>query len=180
MSVYKLTCFLKEGPATLYPLLRPLNFQLTRDQSMIWTNGELSFQITPLTSRGRGLNGYHISYRGNPESCSYLMDQFLGAFDPLISGIEWVSESDLARPELIRLSEKANFMKCSLLGLYEHKGVGIVLLPNSEIHLQIRCRQISNSNLPALMSDIMNVAAVYEEKPIDLFSFAEERSMVYS
>lgn len=180
MSVYKITCLIEEEPAVLFPLLLPMQFKLSKNNSITWQNEKTSFEITPFTSRGRGVFGYHITFIGNPESCRYLMDQFLSPFKPLISGIEWIHQSIKTQSDLIRLSEQHRFLKCSHRGLYEKNGVGVVLLPNAEIHLQIRCRKISVSNLPNILLEITDIASVYQEKPVDLFSFNEELCEVFS
>jgi len=138
MSVYRLTCFIKEEPHVLFPLLLPLRFKWSNRESITWSDEVTEFKIIPFATKGRETMGYRIHFKGTPDACQYLMDQFLSSFNPTISGIEWVHESDKNQSELIKAAERSNYLRGSLYGLFEHKGIGIVVLPTNDIHLQIR------------------------------------------
>lgn len=173
MTVFKLSCFMKDEPAVLFPLLLPLRFKRSENQSITWQDGGTEFTIIPFSSRGREIVGYRIVFKGTPEAFDYLLDQFLSRFKPLISGIEWIHSSGKSQSELVRLAEKSPYLRCSQYGLYEHRGIGIVLLPNGEINLQIRNQSITTRNVLQHMQTLEETAAVFLPKPIDLFSFAE-------
>lgn len=173
MAVFKLSCFMKEEPAILFPLLLPMHFKWSDNHSITWKNEGTEFTIIPFSTRGREIVGYRIVFTGTPEAFDYLLDQFLSRFKPLISGIEWIHSSDKSQSELIRLAENSPYLRCSQYGLYEHKGIGIVLLPSSEINLQIRNQSITTRNVLQHMRAIEETASVFLPKTIDLFSFAE-------
>lgn len=84
--------------------------------------------------------GYRVLFTGSEESCQYLFDQSMARFSPSISGIEWVHQTELSQIELIKRAEKAGYQRGSLYVLYEHDGIGLVLLPNGDINIQIRNR----------------------------------------
>ena len=84
--------------------------------------------------------GYRVLFTGSEESCQYLFDQSMARFSPSISGIEWVQQTELSQIELIKRAEKAGYQRGSLYVLYEHDGIGLVLLPNGDINIQIRNR----------------------------------------
>ncbi len=173
-SLYRITCFMKEGPTKLFPMLLPLQFTWTERQSITWSSEKLFFKIVPFASAGREKSGYRIHFNGNPEELQYLMDQFLSTFQPEFTGIEWVHESDKSQTELIRLADRNHFTRSSIRGIYEREQVGVVLLPSNTVHLQIRNHSITLRNLSEHMRAIEITAQTFLEKPVDLFSFAEE------
>ncbi|MEK5071775.1 hypothetical protein [Sporosarcina sp. FSL K6-1508] len=175
--MYRLTCFIQEEPHVLFPLLLPLRFKWTERQSITWTDGVTEFKIVPFASKGRGTMGYRIHFKGTPDACQYLMDQFLNRFNPLINGIEWIHKSEKTQSELIRIAEQSHYSRCSLHGIYENKEIGIVILPTNDIHLQIRGQKILVRNVSKFMRDMESTGAVFLDKPIDLFSFAEEAEL---
>lgn len=172
---YRLTFFIKEEPALLFPLLLPFHFKWAEQNSIRWENEGTRFQIIPFTSKGTDMMGYRVLYTGNPDSFVYLADQFLGSFSPTYSGIEWMYESGQTQDELVRIAEKYKFTRCSMYGLYEQDKIGIVLLKNGEINLQIRNRSITSRNIASFMYEIEMVSRAFQPKEIDLFSFMDER-----
>lgn len=114
--------------------------------------------------------GYRVLFTGSVESCQYLFDQSMARFSPSISGIEWVHQTELSQIELIKRAEKAGYQRGSLYGLYEHDGIGLELLPNGDINIQIRNRFIQAKQLYRLMARIEEVAAPFLPKPYDLFN----------
>lgn len=171
---YRITCFIKEDPAALFPLLIPFHFKWGERNSIVWEKEGTRFQIIPFSTRGTDSMGYRLIFTGNPDTFVYLADQFLGAFSPEYSGIEWIFESEKSQEELVRLAEKAKYTRCSMYGLYEYNKIGIVLLKNGDINLQIRNRNINSRNLASFMYDIESVANAFQPKKIDLFSFLNE------
>lgn len=171
---FRLTFFTKEEPAVLFPLLLPYHFKWGKQNSIIWEKEGTCFQIIPFSSRGTESMGYRILYTGNPDTFVYLADQFLGSFEPSYSAIEWMYESGHAQEELVKLAEKNKYTRCSMYGLYEQNKVGIVLMKNGDINLQIRNRSITSRNLANFMYDMETVALAFQPKKIDLFSYLDE------
>lgn len=176
--MYKLTCFMKEDHNILFPMLLPLRFKWSERQSVVWEDGENYFRIVPFAVNGRETKGYRIYFKGSSESFRYLINQFLGCFKPTISAIEWISNTDKSQSELIRLAKQKRYLPCSMYGIYEHDGVGIVLMPNSEIHLQIRNQPITFRNLPHFLEKLNGISSSFTETPYDLFSFAKGAEIV--
>lgn len=170
MGEYKIVCFLREEPNILFPLLLPLRFQWSEKQTLTWQDEFCHFRIVPFSSAGRESMGYRVLFTGSVESCQYLFDQSLSRFSPSINGIEWVHQTGLRQSELIVRAEKAGYQRGTLYGLYEHEGIGLVLLPNGEINIQIRNRFIQAKQLYKLMARIEEVAAPFFPKPFDLFN----------
>ena len=171
---YRITCFLPEEPAVLFPLLLPFHFRWGERNSLVWENEGTRFQLIPFSTKGTDSMGYRLMFTGNPDTFVYLADQFLGTFSPEYSGIEWMLESGKTQEELVKLAEKATYTRCSMYGLYEHNKVGIVLLKNGDINLQIRNRNINSRNLASYMYDIESIASAFLPKKMDLFSFLGE------
>jgi len=169
---------MEQDPSVLFPLLIPLRFKWSDRNSIIWKNEDTEFKIIPFASKGREKMGYRIEFKGSPESCQYLMDQFLSRFNPQISCIEWVHESDMPQKELVKLAEKSKYQRGSLYGIYDHDGIGVVLLHSNTVHLQVRDHSLTTRSLLRFMQSIEVTASVFLEKPIDLFSFAEEGEFV--
>ncbi|MDX1807713.1 MAG: hypothetical protein R3267_11870 [Paenisporosarcina sp.] len=179
MSEFKIVCFIKEEPTILFPLLLPFRFQWSDKQTLTWQDEFCHFRIVPFSSVGRESMGYRVVFTGSVESCQYLFDQSLSRFSPSISGIEWTHQTGLTQSQLVNRAEKAGYTRGSLLGLYEHKGIGIVLLPNGDINIQIRNRHIQAKNLYKLMGDMETAAAPFLPKPFDLFNLDGVRDEVY-
>lgn len=169
---YRITCFLREEPSVLFPMLLPMNFHWTERHSITWSSEGLYFKIVPFLIAGREKSGYRIHFNGRPDEFQYLLDQFLGNFQLKFSGIEWVHESEKSQDELIRLAERHKFKRSSIRGIFENEQVGVVLLPTNAVHLQVRNQEITLRNLTAHMQLIDQTAAAFLERPLDLFSFA--------
>lgn len=173
MGQFRLVCFLKEEPETLFPLLMPLRFYKHRDGSLCWQQEGVEFSIHPFATRGRESMGYRVYYNGTPEGCQFLMDQTLARFDVSISGIEWIHQTEMSQRELIQLAEKGRMKRGSMPGFYEVGEIGVVLMPDSTIHLQIRNRIIPIGRLAQLLQSINEVAEMFRQDTFDLFSLAE-------
>ncbi|WP_028393919.1 hypothetical protein [Bacillus cihuensis] len=175
--MFRVTCFVKEKPATLLPLFLPLRFVWTKKNGVVWKNENVEFRIQPFTSEGRESHGYRIFFCGNPEAFQYLFDLSIGQFSPTITGVEYTGESEESQNSLVRLAEKNGFSRGSLYGIYEHKGIGVVLLPSGEFNLQIRNRKLTCSSIKNVMNNIEEVAEVFRPDHYDLFSFLEETAV---
>lgn len=175
-SNYRVTLFIKEEPSVLFPMLLPFHFKWSKQNSILWENEGTKFQIIPFTSKGTDTMGYRIIFTGNPDSFVYLADQFLGCFSPTYSGIEWEFQSGKSQEELVKQAEKSKFQRCSMYGLYEQDKIGIVLMKNGDINLQIRNRSITSRNVGSFMYDIETIASVFlPKKTLDIFSFMDDR-----
>lgn len=174
MAHFRLVCFLKEEPEELFPLLMPLRFQRHRDGSLKWQQENSDFSIHPFATRGRESMGYRVYYNGTPEGCQFLMNQTLARFDVTVSGIEWIHDTGMTQKELIRLAETNQLERGSMLGFYERNGIGIVLMPDGTIHLQIRNRPIPLVRLAQLLQSISEVAELFKQDTYDLFSVAAQ------
>lgn len=164
---------MKEGPNVLFPMLLPFQFTWSKGEAVIWKDGQCSFEIVSFSVRGRETNGYRILYKGAAESFPKLLNKFLGTFELSFSGIEWVADTEHSQSELIRLAEQNQFTYCSMYGLYEYQDVGIVLMPNSQVHLQIRNQRITSRNVLAHMQKIEGISTRFSRQPLDLFSVME-------
>ncbi|MEK3977336.1 hypothetical protein MKZ20_21775 [Psychrobacillus sp. FSL K6-2684] len=176
---YRVTCFMEKEPSEIFPLLLPLHFKWAERESIVWEKNGIRLQIIPFSSKGSDSMGYRILYHGNPDTFVKLMDHFLGGFTPFFSGIEWINQTKNSQESLVKLAEEERYERCSMYGLYEHKGVGIVLMPSGEVNLQVRNRKINSFNLSKLMYCIESVAAAFQPKAVDLFSFLEKEQEVY-
>ena len=175
VNMFKVTCFMDKEPHILFPLLLPLRFTWSSNQSIVWKNESTEFKIVPFSRNGREKKGYRIHFKGSPEAFRYLFDQSIARFNPEITAIEWVHTSDKAQSQLVRIAELHEYRRCTQYGLYEKEDVSIVLMPSSEIHLQYRDRKIHCSRVPTLMEKMEQTASVFiEKKPFDLFSFEGE------
>lgn len=163
---------MKEESNILFPLLLPLNFKWTKRQTVIWEDGSTSFEVAPFKVNGRESYGYRVLYSGSSEVFQYLFDRFLGCFKPTISGIELVWQSDQSQNDLISKAEK-HYKRGSMFGLYEDGEVGIILMPTSEVNLQVRNQAITGRNIRKFMNRMDCVATTFRRNPVDLFSFME-------
>lgn len=173
-ATYRITCFMKQEPSQLFPLLLPLHFKWEKRNSIIWEREGTSFQLIPFSTKGSESMGYRILYVGNPDTFVYLVDQFLGSFTPVFSGIEWIYESGVSQDGLVSIAEREQFTRCSMYGLYEHKKIGVVLQKTGEINLQIRNRNITSHNMASYMYGIESIASYFLPKEPDLFSLLDE------
>ncbi|MEK5209641.1 hypothetical protein [Psychrobacillus sp. FSL H8-0510] len=171
---YSVTCFMKEDPSELFPLLLPLHFKHAEKQSLLWRHEQTTFQIVPFSTRGTESRGYRLLFSGSPDSFRYIIDQFLGAFEPSFSGIEWIYQTDFSQNELVKLAEKQGYTRCSMFGLYEQEKVGIVLMQSGVVNCQVRNHGITNRNIASYMQKIEDVSATFQPKTHDLFSYHEE------
>lgn len=174
---YRITCFLKEEPAVLFPMLLPFHFKWGERNSIVWERENVRFQLIPFSSKGTESMGYRIMFNGNPDTFVYLADQFLGSFAPTYSGIEWIYQSEKTQDEAVKIAEKHKFQRCSMYGLYEHNKVGIVLMKTGDINLQIRNLALNSRNLSSYMYEIEHVASSFLPKVPDLFSILDEEIM---
>ncbi len=65
----------------------------------------------------------------------------------MITGVECTISSSLKQQQLIQLAKETRYKDCSMPGLYEMEGVGIVLLKNGEVNFQMRNRRFTIGSL---------------------------------
>lgn len=144
---FKVTCFFREEPERLFTILSAKHFQRRNKDTVIWTHRKNTLEIVPFSHRGRETNGYRCYFEGNTEVFQYAFDNLSANLQPTITGIECTIETGKPQQELVRLAEKAGYHRCSMYGLYEKDGVGIVLLKNGEVNFQLRNRHFSVGRL---------------------------------
>lgn len=177
LTNFKVTCFLDEEANILFPMLLPLRFHWTSQNSVVWENETTRFEIVPFTRNGREKKGYRIHFKGSPEAFQYLFNQSIARFNPIITAIEWTHVSEKSQSHLVGIAEQNNYRRCTQYGLYEKENVSIVLLPTNEIHLQYRERKIYSSQVSNLMEKLEKTAAVFMESPMNLFSLFEGENL---
>lgn len=156
---FKVTCFFKEPTERLFQILESKHFVRTRNNSVIWSHRNNSLEIVPFSSPGRETNGYRFYYEGSSGVFQFVFDNLAEKLEPTITGIESTISSTLTQSQLINLAKQTNYRECSMKGLYESEGVGIVIMKNSEINFQIRNRHFTIGRMHEIVGLINRVAA---------------------
>lgn len=170
--MYKVTCFIQEEKHQLFPLLTPLGFSVVQDH-LIWQNEKSRCIIKPFSIRGRNTQGYRIYFYGSPEFGEYFFQRAMGCFEPTISGVEYLLQTQESQRSLINTAEKIGLTRGCLYGIYKFEQVGIVILPNGEINFQIRGRKFSYMKLACELKEIEQAVYVFKPQTFNLFSISE-------
>lgn len=155
---FKVTCFFKETTERLFQILEAKHFVRTLDQSIVWTHKNNRLEIVPFSAPGRETNGYRFYYEGSSEVFQFVFNNLAGKLEPTITGVESTITSALNQKQLINLAKQTRYRDCSMPGLYELEGVGIVLMKNGEINFQLRNRHFTIGRLHEAVMKINRVA----------------------
>lgn len=156
---FKVTCFFKEPTERLFQILESKHLVRTRNNSVIWSHRNNSLEIVPFSSLGRETNGYRFYYEGSSEVFQFVFNNLAEKLEPTITGIESTIASNLTQVQLINLAKQTNYRECSMKGLYEMEGVGIVIMKNGEINFQIRNRHFTIGRMHEIIGLINGVAS---------------------
>lgn len=155
---FKVTCFFKEPTERLFEILESKHFVRTRQNTVVWSHRNNKLEIVPFSSAGRETNGYRFCFEGNTEVFQYIFDNLTSKLIPTITGVECTIDSSLNQRQLINLAKQTLYKECSMPGLYEQEGVGIVCMKNGEINFQLRNRHFTIGRLHETIALINRVA----------------------
>lgn len=156
---FKVTCFFKEPTERLFEILETKHFTRTRQNTVIWSHRNNTLEIVPFSSPGRETNGYRFYYEGSSEVFQFVFNNLAGKLEPAITGIESTITSGLTQKQLIGLAKQTRYRECSMIGLYEMEGVGIVFMKNGDVNFQIRNRHFTIGRLHDTISKINRIAS---------------------
>lgn len=177
-TLYKITCFIQHEPKTLFPLLNPLGFIRSRENTLVWRNGQHCFTIAPFSSKGRESQGYRVYFNGSPEAGQYLFEQTIGRYSPRIRGVEYQTSLGKTQHEMVNIADRL-FKRGCMYGVYEtNNRIGIIVLPNGDIVIQLRNIPIKVHKLTDYMREIEQILDKIRPDTFDLFSYLEEETGV--
>lgn len=168
---FKITCFFKEPTERLFQILETKHFVRTLNNSVVWSHRNNTLEIIPFSSPGRETNGYRFYYEGSSEVFQFVFNNLAGNLEPTITGIESTITSSLNQKQLINLAKQTRYRDCSMPGLYELEGVGIVLMKNGEVNFQLRNLHFTIGRLHEAVSKINRIA----DQMLNLLPAAEKR-----
>lgn len=169
---FKVTCFFNEPTERLFQILEKKHFTRTGSNTLQWSHKKNSLEIVPFSSPGRETSGYRFYYEGCSEVFEFVFNNLAGKLDPMITGVECTISSSLKQQQLIQLAKKTRYRDCSMPGLYEMEGVGIVLLKTGEINFQMRNRRFTIGSLHDSITKINRIA----DPLLGLLPAAEKRN----
>lgn len=170
--IFKVTCFFKEPKERLFEILESKHFVRTLQGTVVWTHRKDKLEIVPFSSPGRETNGYRFYFEGNTEVFQFVFDNLAANLSPTITGVEFTLSTVLNQTQLINLAKQTRYKECSLPGLYEQEGVGIVCMKNGEINFQMRNRHFTIGRLHETISIINRVSGSI----LSILPSAEKRS----
>ena len=178
--MYKITCFIPQDKAELYRLLTPIGFKKTNDDRMYWENQLYSCVIEHFSVQGYNEQGYRVYIKGNRDFAEYIFVRSFGCFSPVIRGVEFIYSTNQTQEKNIETAAKLNLKTGALYGIFKYKDVGIVMLPNGEVNIQIRSKQSLSLGLVNVMKKIDEaVQFLFKPTTFNLFSFLEEEQEEY-
>lgn len=159
-------------------MLTPIGFKKTNDDRMYWENQLYRCIVEPFSVQGYNEQGYRVYIKGNRDFAEYIFDRSFGCFSPVIRGVEFVYSTERTQETNIETATKLNFKTGALRGIFKYKDVGIVMLPNGEVNIQIRNKQSLSLGLANVMKKIDEVVHLLQPTSFNLFSFLEEEQEV--
>lgn len=172
--MYKVTFFMEVSPNELEEKLVPVGFKKSKG-SLLWSSEGSMFQIIPFGGNDRNTNlyGYRLFFNSIGGGL-YLYDMSLSMFQPIIKGVEY-NLTELERTKdswLFFFKSRPNFKVVDPRGIYQRDKVGIVVVNDNHLNLQIRPKQ--PKGVVPLNHSLEDIAVLLEElNPVelDIFSF---------
>ncbi|RKJ75243.1 hypothetical protein D7X33_17700 [Butyricicoccus sp. 1XD8-22] len=152
--------------------IRALGFNRNAQGVFLWQEGNAAAIILqPLrTNGGVSSSGYRFYYEGNrTNDClaviMLLLNMYQGSY---ITGVECVIEG-VEQEAIIRESEKNNYKRGSMSGLYQNGRVSIVCMPQNTV-LQVRRKGIRRTQLESILNEIAETKNSLLGQVFDLFT----------
>lgn len=172
--MYKVTFFMETSPKELEEKLLPVGFKKSKG-SLIWSSEGSTFQIVPFGGNNRITSDYGYRLFFNSLSGGlYLYDMSLSMFKPTIRGVEY-NLTELERTKegwQFYFKSRPNFKVIDPRGIYQKGKVGIVIVNDNHLNLQVRPKK--PRGVVPLNESLEEIAVLVEEfnpTELDIFTF---------
>lgn len=173
-KMYKLTFFVDRPPNELEQLLKPLGF-FNQKGSFCWKKDTHFFEVIPLKAhdvRSR-FQGYRLRFNMSVNGAIHLFQLCFGLFQIRVSGVEYELYRNKTKDEWMKqLDNTPGIKKTATIGIYEKSQVGIVVVRDGYINLQVRPSKPKGTiHFKQSLYEIEKVLDLVNPVDYDLFSF---------
>lgn len=141
MSEITFTFFTSEKREVLLPSLIDRGYKPQKNGSILYADAHSRIEIIPFSKEGRLEQGYRLKYQGSVETLAFVLDRTFSRYDIKVVAAEWQHQSSYSQEKLVSLAHISGFAPSSSYGLFDFKGVGVVITKNSQIHFIYRNRE---------------------------------------
>ena len=141
MSEIIFTFFTHEKRELLLPALISRGFKQQKNGTILYQDSHSRIEIVPFSKEGRLEQGYRLKYQGSIETLAFVLDQTFSCYNFKVVAAEWQHQSSYSQEKLVSLAHTKGFAPSSSYGLFDFKGVGVVITKTAQIHFIYRNRE---------------------------------------